>query len=402
MPLSCLHEREGSIAQRWEDEGGPGETTRGTKMSDAIKPIGMPKWGLAMTEGKVNAWLVEEGATIAEGDEILEIETSKITNVFESPVSGRLRRRVASEGETLPVGALLGVVADASVSDAAIDAFVEHAREAQEKAAAEAPPPEPTLVQAEGWTVRNLRMGPERGVPLVLIHGFGGDLLSWQFNQPELAASRPVVAIDLPGHGGSSKAVGTGDVAWFAARVRGALAALGIERAHLAGQSLGGAIALQMAFDEPDRIASLSLVCPAGLGREINMEYINGFVAAERRREMKATVEALFADPAFISRDMVDDLLKYKRLDGVLPALRTIAGAVFAGGRQASVFNDRLASLKVPALAIWGEADRIIPPAHAQALPQHHVLPGAGHMVHIERPAEVNRLIAEFLAGVEG
>ena len=92
-------------------------------MSDAIKPIGMPKWGLAMTEGKVNAWLVAEGAEIATGDEILEIETSKITNVFESPVAGLLRRKVAGEGETLPVGALLGVVADADVTEAALDAF---------------------------------------------------------------------------------------------------------------------------------------------------------------------------------------------------------------------------------------------------------------------------------------
>lgn len=370
-------------------------------MSDAIKAIGMPKWGLAMTEGKVNAWLVAEGATIAEGDEILEIETSKITNVFESPVAGPLRRRVAAEGETLPVGALLGVVAEAAVSDGEIDAFVEQFR--QEKAAeAAAPPPEPTLVAAEGWSVRVLRMGPEEGVPLLLIHGFGGDLLNWQLNQAELAAARPTCAIDLPGHGGSSKALERGDVAALAASVRAAMAALGLARAHLVGHSLGGAIALQLALDAPERVASVTLVCSAGLGPEINAEYIENFIRADRRKEMKATVEALFADPSFVSREMVEDLLKYKRLDGVLPALRRIADAAFPGGRQSAVFRDRLGALAMPVQAISGEADRIIPAAHAQAVAQHHVLAGAGHMVHIERAAEVNRLIGTFLASAEG
>src|ERR671910_180404 len=93
-------------------------------MSDAIRPIVMPKWGLAMQEGMVAKWLVEEGATISAGDEILDIETSKIANVFESPVAGPLRRIVVGEGDTVPVGALLGVVADSSVSDADIDAFI--------------------------------------------------------------------------------------------------------------------------------------------------------------------------------------------------------------------------------------------------------------------------------------
>ncbi len=377
-------------------------------MTDAIKPIGMPKWGLAMTEGKVNAWLVGDGAEIRQGDEILEIETSKITNVFESPVSGLLRRKVAGEGDTLPVGALLGVVADAAVSDAEIDAFVEQYAQHQAETAAEAAP-EPVMVDAEGWTVRVLRMDPEvahdDAAPVLMIHGFGGDLKNWQFNQPDLATDRAVFAIDLPGHGGSSKAVaGDGSVEWLAESVRGAMAALDIERAHLVGHSLGGAVALQMALDEPVRMASVTLVCPAGLGPEVNAGYIEGFIRADRRKEMKATVEALFADPSYVSRDMVEDLLKYKRLDGVLPALRKIADASFVGGRQATVLADRLAGLTVPVQVVWGAEDAIIPAAHAVALPEprRHVLPGAGHMVHIEKPAEVNRLIADFVALTSG
>ncbi len=368
-------------------------------MSDAIKPIGMPKWGLAMTEGKVNAWLVQEGAKIAAGDEILEIETSKITNVFESPHTGILRRRVANEGDTLPVGGLLGVVADASVPDAELDAFV--AEFAAAAAAAAVPPPEPVMVDAASWQARVLKLGPDdsTATPLLMIHGFGGDLQNWQFNQPDLAADRAVYAIDLPGHGGSSKALTGGDVAALTQAVASAMTALGIERAHLAGHSLGGAIALQMAVSEPARVASVTLVCAAGLGPEINIDYIEAFIRSDRRKDMKSTVETLFFDPAFVSRDMVDDLLKYKRIDGVLPALRTIADAVFAGGKQAAILADKLAGLGVPVQAIWGESDKIVPVAHAEAVANRHVLSGAGHMVHIEQPAEVNRLISAFIAG---
>jgi len=115
---------------------------------------------------------------------------------------------------------------------------------------------------------------------------------------------------------------------------------------------------------------------------------------------MKAAVEKLFADPALVSREMIEDLVRFKRLDGVAAALRAIAAGAFAGGRQAAVMADRLAALAVPVQAIWGSADRIIPARHAEALPpeRRHVLEGAGHMVHLERYDEVNRLIADFLA----
>src|SRR5512137_2456832 len=89
-----------------------------------ITPLVMPKWGLEMREGTVTAWLVDEGAEIAVGTPILDVETDKISNAVEAPDPGVLRRKVAREGETLPVKALLGVLADASVSDADVDAYI--------------------------------------------------------------------------------------------------------------------------------------------------------------------------------------------------------------------------------------------------------------------------------------
>ncbi|UEM23798.1 acetoin dehydrogenase dihydrolipoyllysine-residue acetyltransferase subunit [Skermanella mucosa] len=371
-------------------------------MTNEIKALAMPKWGLAMTEGAVTAWLVEEGATVREGDEILEIETTKITNVYESPVAGTLRRRTVEAGQTVPVGALLGVVADPGVPDADIDAFIarfqeEFAVEAAE--AGEAAGPEPRFVEAGGRRLRYLVMGEgaEGAAPLVLIHGFGGDLNNWQFNQPALAEDRPVYALDLPGHGGSVKHGVEGGVPELAGAVRDFLDALGIRRAHLGGHSMGGAVALHLAAEEPSRVATVTLVCSAGLGEEVNLDYIEGFIAAERRKEMKSVLEMLFADPSLVSRDMIEELLKYKRLDGVGAALRSIADAAFAGGRQAHVLAGRLGQVTAPVQAVWGAADRIIPAAHAEAVGRRHVLDGAGHMVHMEKAGEFNRLMSDFM-----
>ena len=89
-----------------------------------ITAITMPKWGLTMTEGTVVGWLKQQGQGFAEGEEILEIETPKITNVLEASSAGTLRRVVATAGTTLPVGGLLAVVAADEVPEAEIDAFV--------------------------------------------------------------------------------------------------------------------------------------------------------------------------------------------------------------------------------------------------------------------------------------
>jgi pyruvate dehydrogenase E2 component (dihydrolipoamide acetyltransferase) len=370
-----------------------------------ITPITMPTWGLTMTEGKVLGWLKQEGDSYRVGDELLEIETSKITNVFEAGEAGKLRRIVAPEGATLPIGALLAVAAPDSVPDADIEAFVAGfaAPEPASEEGADDSAMAPRDIEAGGRRLRVLDIGGGEGAPLVLVHGFGGDLNAWMFNQPALAGRRRVVAVDLPGHGGAEKQVGAGDVDLFATAVADVLAALGLDRAHLVGHSMGGAIAIAVAQRHPERVASLTLLSTAGLGPEIDGAFIDGFVKAQRRREMQQVLAGLVHDPALISRVMIEETLRTKRLDGVQAALETIARAWFPDGRQALDLRPALAALDMPVQIVWGRDDRIIPAAHAEALAGRlpvHILGDVGHLPQMEKAGEVNRLIADFVAAL--
>lgn len=89
-----------------------------------IEAVTMPKWGMTMTEGTITSWLVREGDVIERGQEIVEIETTKLSNVVEAAAEGILRRIVLTEGTTAPVGALAAVIADESASEEEIAAFV--------------------------------------------------------------------------------------------------------------------------------------------------------------------------------------------------------------------------------------------------------------------------------------
>jgi pyruvate dehydrogenase E2 component (dihydrolipoamide acetyltransferase) len=356
-----------------------------------------------MTEGTVVAWYANEGDQVKAGSDLVEIETPKITNIYESPASGVLRLRVAQLGQTLPVGALLAVLADEQIPDAEVDTFVtEFAKnfvpESITESGAEALKPQ--TQELGGRRMRYLKMGESGSTPVVLIHGFGGDLNSWLFTQPVLAQEHLVYAIDLPGHGGSSKQLDSGDPAFLASAAFELMTALGLVNAHLVGHSLGGAIAFELALSHPEQVKSLTLVAPVGFGAEINMEYVEGFMRASRPRQLRPFVEQLFANPALVGRKMLDDIISYKRLDGAVEALRTIAGTVFKDGRQAVDLVPRLAELTLPLQIIWGEGDRIIPAAHSNALPASvrvHLVPGAGHMVQMEKAQEVNQLIEAFL-----
>ena len=172
----------------------------------------MPKWGMTMTRGTLIAWSVAEGEEVAVGDEVAEVETEKMLGTVEAQVAGPVRRLVAREEEEVPVGGLLAVIAAPDVAEAEVDTFVAGAAEAVEATSGEEPDPTRT-VDVEGTLGRlhgiGLGEGPEA---VVLLHGFGGDALNWRFTQESLATAVATIAVDLPGHGSSTKAVGNGDV----------------------------------------------------------------------------------------------------------------------------------------------------------------------------------------------
>jgi pyruvate dehydrogenase E2 component (dihydrolipoamide acetyltransferase) len=366
----------------------------------AVTPIRMPKWGLSMQEGTIVNWWKELGAAVAEGDELVDIETSKITNVFEAPQAGTLRRILAQQGETLPVGALIGVVAGDDASDADIDAFVsdfqanfkpgEGAEDAVGALAL-------TNVDAGGRVIRVGRAGQADGTPIVLLHGFSGDMNNWLFNIEALAANAPVIALDLPGHGGSSKDVGDGSLATLAASVADTLKALDTGKAHVIGHSLGAAVAARYAADNPDRIASLTLIAPALFpGTKASEEFLTGIVEAQRARDLKPFVEMLFADPSLVTKDMLEDMTKFKRLDGVEEALSVLRDRLVAA-TDAPALAAYLA--KIPrAIIIASKTDQIVGAPDESALPKSFKviwIDGAGHMPHLEKAAEVNAILAE-------
>jgi pimeloyl-ACP methyl ester carboxylesterase len=239
--------------------------------------------------------------------------------------------------------------------------------------------------------------GKER-LPVALVHGFAGDALTWQFVLPHLAHRRRVVAVDLPGHGGSTQDVGDGDLEGLAAWLWRALDALGLGRVCLIGHSMGGKIALLATLARPDRVAALGLLAPAGIAPAVDVDLLRRTLEARSKEEAEACVAALFADPPPLLEAMAKALLSRTAGPVPLTPLRTILETAFAVDKHWGVVDwDALPARR---LVAWGAADRLLPlpaPAHLPREEWVHLLPGVGHLPHLEAPSRVNALLDNLL-----
>ena len=239
---------------------------------------------------------------------------------------------------------------------------------------------------------------------VLLLHGFGGDLDNWMFNLDSLAEKHRVLALDLPGHGQSVKTNVDPSLSGMATFVRKFLDSLSVSSVHVVGHSMGGAIAMQLASDSPETVKSLGLICSAGLGPDINSDYLRGFVEAQSQQELKLVLQQLFADELLVNLQLVNDLLNYKRMDGVEATLNALSETLISAGEQ-TFLTDNIVASGIPVLVIWGKQDRIIPVSHAQnysaaggSCVEVEIFDSAGHMVQMEKAHDVNRSLLNFLA----
>jgi pimeloyl-ACP methyl ester carboxylesterase len=270
-----------------------------------------------------------------------------------------------------------------------------------------------------GHRVRFHRAG--EGPLLVLLHGIASTSDTWAPVAGALAANHTVLAPDLLGHGASAKPRGDYSLGAFASGVRDLVAALGHERATVVGHSLGGGIAMQFAYQFPERVERLVLIGSGGLGREVHpllraatlpgSELVLSLLGGSW---LRSTGDALAATLSRLGLRAGEDLAGVATGLGSLgdadargAFVHTARAAIDAGGQRVSATDRLYLAERLPTLIVWGERDPIIPAAHGVAA--HGAIPGsrlevfagAGHFPHREEPARFVALLEDFVRSTE-
>jgi pimeloyl-ACP methyl ester carboxylesterase len=263
-----------------------------------------------------------------------------------------------------------------------------------------APTSQQSTIDIDGRRLSFLAAG-DQGPPVLLLHGFGADRLSWLLTQREAASFGRTAALDLPGHGQSDPEVGEGSVADFADLTARFVETQFDEPVHMVGHSLGGAIAIDLAHRRPDLVASLFLLAPAGVGSGIDPDFLAAVTGMETLEQASAVLGRLVTRARLISPQMTTRALAQISQPGTRDALRKVAGNLVDVHRRLAPAVSALAASPLPKALVWGDSDTINPLAADGAASLGaalHVVEGAGHLPHIEGNAEVNALLRAFLA----
>jgi pimeloyl-ACP methyl ester carboxylesterase len=246
-----------------------------------------------------------------------------------------------------------------------------------------------------------IEMGRPDAPPLVFLHGFGGDLLTWQYCLVAFASRFRVIALDLPGHGRSTMDVGAGTLAEMVAWTDEALAALDIGSADLVGHSMGGKIAIALALAHPGRVRSLQLISPAGLGGQFDLALLTRFLNCATPETARALAARLLGSAsAALAETLARSLVATEDQGPRQAAYAALLGdAAIIDGRIAEqgVPWDRIAC---PIQTVWGEKDTILPLPEPFRLPPgapFTILSGVGHLPQIESPGRIIPLLDRFL-----
>lgn len=264
-------------------------------------------------------------------------------------------------------------------------------------------------VTVDGRVWPYLEGGDPSKPTLVMVHGFGADKDHWTFYAPWLTKDYHLVAPDLPGFGENDRDGELPfDVATQAARLKAFLDALGIERPHLGGNSMGGWIALRFAIDYPDRLRTLTLMNNAGIvgANESELQKLaadrdyNPLVLAnleDADRLIAFVVRKPTHVPARLKPVIYADALKHRDLlDKIF--------WVIADEMEEKPLNDDLAKVKVPTLIIWGRHDKLIDVSCVAVLEAgiagstSHIFEDVAHVPMIEAPKATAMVQREFLA----
>jgi len=266
------------------------------------------------------------------------------------------------------------------------------------------------------------RMAGDGPSAIVLIHGITSTSGTWEKVAPSLArAGHTVLAPDLLGHGESAKPRGDYSLGAHASGVRDLMVSLGIERATFVGHSLGGGVAMQLAYQFPERCERLILVDSGGLGREVHAllraatlpgsEFVLPLLASAGLLDVGRFVgRAMGRVGLGFGTDVGEMARGHASLNergARMAFIQTLRTIVDATGQRVNAGDRLYLAAEIPTMLVWGDRDPIIPVAHGRdahdAIPgsRLEIFEGAGHFPHIDDPMRFVSVLEDFLATTE-